>query len=702
MQLLDQLKNKFLAEKKPTVKGSFGEVGAPGTQFFAGYISGEEYNPKLQGQAGLKIYDEMRRSDGMVRASMLAVTLPIRQAIWRIEPASDDPKDQEIAGLVSDNLFGGMSITWADFLRQALLHLPFGFMMFEEVLKVENNKILYKKLAPRLPKTLWRWNVDDDMNLTSITQYVQKGSAFVHIDIPAEKLLIFTNEQEGANFEGISLLRSAYKHWYIKDTLYKIDAIGHDRWHVQIPVVGMPEGKTQENDPAAWAAAIAMAQGLRTNERSYIIKPFGYTVEMLKMGSKAPTDIMPSVQHHNEQIVVNILAQFLTLGTTQTGSRALGESFKDLFLLSLQAVAMYIEDIMNRFAIKPLVDFNYVVDKYPKLKASNIKEPSFTSMADAVSKLVTVGSLTNDETMENHIREIGKLPAKQEPEKQKATEGCTCGHKHQSIKLTDNGFRRELLECEKTLNLREIDSQLDKSKEQLVRKIKDVQKDQVEQLAKAVTANPATAKTKKVGLLASQIKGELLDIYRYGREQVKEEFTKQKKSPVRLAEERATAKTLKKAKLNPISTPEEAQAFIENKATLIATQMAKKYENTALFAELEAQKLGLEKAATITFITDRLKELSDKEAKAIAQFSVVEAFGMGRNVEAEIHKDEIRTSYYSAILEGACDVCAPLDGIEHEYGDPTYTTPNPNCLGGEQCHCITIHVLKTEQPAVVR
>lgn len=699
---LDQLKSKFLAEKKPTAKGSFGELGAPGTQFFAGYISGEEYNTKLQGQAGIKIYDEMRRNDGMVKATILAVTLPIRQAIWRVEPASDDPRDIEIANFVSDNLFTGMSITWADFLRQALLHLIFGFMMFEKVLKVENDKILYKKLAPRLPKTLWRWNVDEEMNLISVTQFVQKGSAFVHVDIPAEKLLLFTNEQEGANYEGISLLRSAYKHWFIKDTLYKIDAIKHDRWGVGIPKVTMPDGKTAENDPEAWAAAKAMLEGLRANERAYVIEPFGYKFEMMQMGSKVGTNVLPSVQHHNEQIVVNILAQFLTLGTTQSGSRALGESFKDLFLLSLQAVAMYTEDIMNREAVKPLVDFNFTVDKYPKLKASNIKEPGFTSMADAVSKLITVGALTVDEELESHVREVGKLPAKQEPEPQKTTEKCTCGHKHQSIKLTDDGFRRELLECEKTLNLREIDTQLDKSKEQLVRKIKDVQKDQVERLAKAVTTNPATAKTKKVGLLAAQIKGELLDIYRYGREQVKEEFTKQKKSPVRLAEERATAKTLKKANLNPINTPEEAQAFIESKSNLVATQMAKKYENTALFAELEAQKLGLEKAATITFITDRLKELSDKEAKAAAQFSVVEAFGMGRNVEAEIHKDKIRTSYYSAILEGACDVCAPLDGIEHEFGDPAYTTPNPNCLGGEQCRCITIHVLKTEQPTVVR
>lgn len=707
MQLFDQLKRKFLAEKNPASREGFEVIGAPGTQFFAGMLTSEEYNPKLQGQAGITIYDEMRRNDSTVRATLLAVTLPIRQAIWRVEPASDDTKDIEIAEFVSNNLFGGMEITWADFLRQALLHLIFGFMMFEKVLKLEDSKILYRKLAPRLPKTLWKWNVDDEMNLISMTQFVQKGQAFVHATIPAEKLIIFTNEQEGANYEGISLLRSAYKHWYIKDTLYKIDAIKHDRWGVGIPIASMPEGKTESNDADGWAAAKAMLAGLRANERAYVIEPFGYKFRMMEMGSKVGTNVMPSVQHHDELLARNVLAQFLTLGSTKSGSRALGDSFKDLFLLSLQAVAMYIEDVMNREAIRPLVDLNFTVDKYPKLKASNIKEPSFTSMADAVSKLVNAGSLTNDETLEGHIRETGKLPAKMdnepEPEPKKTTEGCTCGHKHH-VKLNENGFRRELFECEKHLNLREMDNRLEKAKEQLVRKIKRIQQDQIERLAKDVTANAATAKTKKTGLLSSEIKGELLEIYRFGRNQVEQELIKQKKKPLQLAEQRAVTKNLKKAKLNPIRTPGEAQAFIDSKANLMANQMAKKYENTALFAELEAQRLGLTKTATTTFITDRLKELSDKEARDAARFSVVEAFGMGRSVEAETRKEDIATAFYSAILDGQqCSVCDPLDGEEHKLNDPKFETPNPNCLGGpEQCRCITIYVLKTEAPAVVQ
>lgn len=736
MQLRDSEVILYEASGKPfrTSRPKTGELGATGTQFFAGFISGEEYNQKLQGQAGLKIYDEMRRSDAMVKATLLAIGLPIRQAVWRIEAASEDNKDQEIAELVQNNFFGGMSITWDDFLRQALLHLPFGYMMFEKVYKLENNKILLKKLAPRLPKTLYKWMTADDGGLEYIVQFVLKGGSYIYADIPIDRLLIFTSEKEGDNYEGISVLRSAYKHWYIKNELYKIDAIGHDRYHIGIPIIGLPEGSTdQEEDKKR---AIELGKNLRGHEQAYIVKPFGFEIGLLPMPSKKGTDIMPSIQHHNEQIVVNILAQFLTLGTTKTGSRALGGSFQDLFLLSLQSVAKYIEDTLNRYCIKPLVDYNFITDNYPKLKASKIKETNFTSLADAVSKLTNVGVLTHDEELEDYVREIGSLPAKPKPKTQKAMEqrldeaadllssAFVDGRKkalerdikvfaaggtpssmtfeemenflHENQKLKESGYWRELNEPEKCLNLREIDNQIERTKTQLANKIKGVLAEQIDQLAKDVAAHPDTAKMKKQGKLTSLIKGELLDIYRYGRSQVKQEAEKQKKHPIRLAETPKIPKS-QIAKLKPIRIDEDAIDFIDDKAYLVTRQMARRYENTALFAELEAKKLGLGKAATTSFITESLKALSDREAEQIAMHSVLEAFGIGRNVEAETRKEDIRTAYYSAIMDkNVCENCAPLDGKEHELDDPTYETPNPNCLGGNLCRCLTVYVMKSE------
>lgn len=60
------------------------ERGSSGTKLFGGMIY-EEYNSKLMGQRGLQIYEEMRRSDAQVQATLLAMELPIRSTLWYIE-----------------------------------------------------------------------------------------------------------------------------------------------------------------------------------------------------------------------------------------------------------------------------------------------------------------------------------------------------------------------------------------------------------------------------------------------------------------------------------------------------------------------------------------------------------------------------------------------------------------------------------------
>ncbi len=73
-------------KKKPRITK---ELGSTGTLFFGGFISGEEYNTKLLGLAGLNIYDEMR-NDSQVAATLTAITLPIIQAVWKVIPFNQE------------------------------------------------------------------------------------------------------------------------------------------------------------------------------------------------------------------------------------------------------------------------------------------------------------------------------------------------------------------------------------------------------------------------------------------------------------------------------------------------------------------------------------------------------------------------------------------------------------------------------------
>lgn len=49
------------------------------------------------------------------------------------------------------------------------------------------------------------------------------------VSIPREKLVIFSFRKEGDNYEGRSVLRSCYKSWYLKDSLYKFEAVKFEK-----------------------------------------------------------------------------------------------------------------------------------------------------------------------------------------------------------------------------------------------------------------------------------------------------------------------------------------------------------------------------------------------------------------------------------------------------------------------------------------
>lgn len=111
-------------------------------------------------------YDQMRKSDAQVFATILACELPIRSTKWFVDAARDENDEvsdeaKEIAKFVENALFSEMSITRDALLSEILTMLPFGFSLFEKVYKVENDKIVLEKLASRKQTTIKRRTTSD-------------------------------------------------------------------------------------------------------------------------------------------------------------------------------------------------------------------------------------------------------------------------------------------------------------------------------------------------------------------------------------------------------------------------------------------------------------------------------------------------------------------------------------------------------------
>lgn len=385
-------------------------IGVSGTNIFSGLIN-EEYNAELSDIKGIKIYDQMRKSDATVRAAVAACQLPIRRANWFVKTASEDEKDIEIRDFVERALFDEMGITWDDFIRQALLELPFGVMVFEKVFTLREiegvTRVIWDKFAPRMPKSITAWETADAK--PGIQQLAPNLGTTA--SIPIEKLLIFVNEMEGENWWGTSMLRSAYKHWYIKSNLEKIDSIAHERQGLGIPSIQLPEGHT----PADVTAAENILKNLRASEKGYLLEHSGMTVEFKDMKAMTTRDPSRSIAYHNRQIVLAVLAQFLDLGSGSTGSRALSSDHTELFLQSLEAVANGIVDVINKYAIKELVDLNFDnVQVYPELDYSGISRVDVEQLSTAYQRFTQSGGLKPSEADDQHIRELLSLPERTE------------------------------------------------------------------------------------------------------------------------------------------------------------------------------------------------------------------------------------------------------------------------------------------------
>lgn len=398
-------KNKDTVKEKPKTV----ELGKSGTNIFSGVIN-EEYVRELGGARAMKTYDEMRKGDATVKAALSAVQLPIRRANWFVSSASEDEKDIEIADFIEEALFELHDLSWDDFLRQALLSTAYGVMVFEKVFEVreveKKQMVVWKKLAPRLPSSITAWELKDKSE--GIQQTTPDGK---NAEIPMEKLLIFNNEKEGENWWGISMLRAAYKHWYIKSNLEKIDAIAHERQGLGVPSVELPDNASAED----LQQAETILSNMRAHEKGYLIERTSLKVEFKDMKASGTKDPARAIDYHNRQITLAVLSQFLMLGSGASGSYALSKDHSELFLQALEAVASSVADVINKNAIKQLVDLNFDgVEKYPKLDFAGISRTDIEALSVAYQRLTQSKGISPTESDETYLRKVLGLPEREE------------------------------------------------------------------------------------------------------------------------------------------------------------------------------------------------------------------------------------------------------------------------------------------------
>lgn len=411
--------------------GHGGLTEAPWNSFF----NELEYSPDLAWPNGIEIYDKML-NDAQIAALMLALLLPIYRYEWYVDPnGAEDKITEHIADDLGLPVLGqdvGNSgrlqgrFNFAEHLKVALpLPLRYGNAFFEQLYKVDGDLLHLRKLAPRMPRTISEVVVAPDGGLIGIIQ--KPGAAGLNnsvidpsglfnipaqrissaqyrgIPIPVNRLVAYVHEKEGGNWFGNPILRAIYREWLTKDKLIKIDTIKHEINGMGSPVGKLPEHATDKQQ----AALQAVVSNLKATHGGASVIPYGSEVTLEGVRGTLP-DTLASIKECNEAMSRRFLAMFTNLGATNTGSRALGETFVDAFAVVQESIAEEFTDTFNAYVIEDLVTLNWGEDaQLPKLAFKAAEKE--LSVAD-LKLLVDCGALDVDDNIKEYVRDTFDLP----------------------------------------------------------------------------------------------------------------------------------------------------------------------------------------------------------------------------------------------------------------------------------------------------
>lgn len=397
------------------------------------WLQNSETTPELRWPLSVAVYDKMLRQDAQIASVHRAITLPVLRTQWRIDPnGAPDEVVQYVAEDLHLPIVGAddetvqpkkrirNAFSWSEHVRLALLNLPYGHSFFEQIYQLDDQGYAHiAKLAPRLPRSISNIVVAANGDLVSIAQYamgtmtggfeaiVAGAIAGGGSQIPARRIVPYVNEREGGDWLGKSVLRAAYKNWILKDRMLRIQAQTIERNGMGVPVYYAGELDKQDD----LLKGQQMANDYRAGDSSGAALPYGAKLRLQGVEGALP-DADPAIRYHDEQIARALLAHFLNLGT-QTGSWALGSTFADFFVMSLQTEAQLIADTAQAYVVERLVDINFGPDQaVPRLVFDEIGS-RHDATAEALALLIQAGAVFPDRRLEGAVREQFGLPQKE-------------------------------------------------------------------------------------------------------------------------------------------------------------------------------------------------------------------------------------------------------------------------------------------------
>lgn len=704
-----------------TVLGARWRADEPSTEFIA---------PRLY-----RTVDQMVRTDTVVRAALLMVVLPLQSAVWSVQAGGTGPRDEEAAALARTALFD--LLQWPQVVWDlAMPAMKYGHGLAELVAaptelaltvdgpdgqRVTPRRAYWGvRIAARAPHTISRWDVDEHGDLRSVDQDIDTPTTRRRVTIPGDRLVLWTNERSGpGDVLGTSILRSAYRSWFVKEKLEVIDAIRSERAGVGVPVAW------DGDRPGEGARLTEALSAIRANEDAVLVLPGSRGVpdsphvEMLDMRASSNASVEAGLRYHTTQILWSVFSAWQQLGQDGTGARATADTQSGPFYLLLQALADQLAQVIGRQVLPRLTEWNFAGAAPPVVTAGGITHVDAGAVVSHVAQAINAGLITTDDALERHIRDVLDLPAPP------ATDGDTAETSPLSPDQASLAAQRLVsasggpvmtdAEARALLGLppREATPEvaLSSAPSVLLGQAREPNEFEARHVAlDAITQGVPEARDRAAGAISAQVEAlaasaadtpegwvppsQLVDSLAaavsrgcaqavdFGRATVRSEMASQQGERVGLTGLADTERVL-------AGVPEVAgrvREWIAQRSRAAAQGIAQRIRQAA-------DTIGLTPGEVPPGDRlDRLRALAQQAARAEIGDTVGTAFAVGR-YEATRASGAERAVYSSVLDFGTCDPCASKDGQEYTVGSPEYEAdypPNMLCQGGPRCRCLMI------------
>ncbi len=418
-------------------KENLSEIGSSGLKHYSGIVQ-EEFIKELRTREDyIRVYKEMRDNDPIVGSMLFAIQMVIRQISWDVKPADETPEAKELADFINTCMHD-MSVTWHDFIQELLFTmLPFGWCFNEIVYKIRDGfdsngsgsssqhtdgKIGWRKLALRTPESLDHWNLDENGGVQGFVQRNPTTNEIV--EIPIYKGLLFRPTYYKNNPEGRSVLRNAYRPWYLKKLMEEIEGIGVSRDLAGLPILYVdPKITHKDATPEQKAFYTELKQlviNIKRDKQEGIVLPkltdqFGnklYELILLTTGGNRNFNTSNIIHRYEQRMAMSMLSDFILIGHSDVGSHSLAESKIQMFKTAIKSWVMSISDVLNQHAVPRLLHVNNMdVTKSPKISASEIDSPTIKELAAYISVLGSRGMrLFPNRELEEYLLDLADLP----------------------------------------------------------------------------------------------------------------------------------------------------------------------------------------------------------------------------------------------------------------------------------------------------